>query len=161
MSCHPNIAALVSYGLEGQQSLADAISTVLGEPMEQTTATYDTLDFQSKTLFAELKRRKPEWSYYDEKIKKEGWLIPSCKILRAWEELDKGKRVFFFYFWSSDKTLWVFEMMPGDFSSTPHFIPKNHYDQMLHVAVPQERWRRCEVDLTHLQFEEDQCQIQD
>jgi len=161
MSQHPNIQALVSYGLEAQQSLEEAISIVLDEPMKQTAATFDTLDFHSKTKFAELKRRTPEWSYHDEKIKKEGWLIPSCKILRGWEELSQGKRVFFFYFWSFDKSLWVFEMKVGDFSQTPHFIPKNHYDQMYHVAVPQDRWRHCEVNLSHLVFEEDLCWIQD
>jgi hypothetical protein len=163
MSLHPSISAKVSYGKEGQTALTTVISQILGEEMTETKATFDTLDFESPTIFAELKRRTRDWTYLDKKIQEEGWLIPSCKIHRAWEELARGKRVFFFYFWSFDKSLWMFEMKSDDFSEgeKTHFIPRYHYDTQLHVAAHQSRWTRCEVDLSHLVFEEDLCWITD
>lgn len=87
--------------------------------------------------------------------------MPSTKILRGWDELSKGKSVFFFYYWGCDKTLWVYEMKEGDFSTAHHRIPRGHYDQQLHVAIHQDRWSRCDVDLSTVLFEEEGCWIQD
>ncbi len=155
MSRHPGISSLVVYGSEAEQILLPVMSVAVGERMRKTAETMNTMDMEGETVFAELKRRSTDFSYHDEKIKREGWLMPSCKIMRGWEELSKGKRVVFFYFWREDKTLWMYELKEGDFTKTPHFVPKNHYDQMLHVAIPQDRWTF--VATIENQFEEERC----
>lgn len=162
MSYHPAISGLVTYGKEGEEKLMEAISYVVGEAVTKTTATFDTMDFEGHFSFSELKRRSSDWFYCDEKIKREGWLIPSCKVIRGWEELSNEKRVFFFYFWMRDKSLWMFEMKEGDFCNDgDHFIPKGHYDKMLHVAIQQDRWKRINCDMSSIVFEEDTCLISD
>ena len=160
MSLHPAITALVSYGEEGEQKLLSVIGEALGEPVTKTKETFATLDFLGETVVAELKKRTSDWSYCDEKIQREGWLIPSCKILKGWEQIHLGKRVVFFYYWACDKTLWMYELEEGDFTAPgSHFIPRNHYDKMLHVAVPQSRWTA--LGSIDAQFEEEQCWIRD
>jgi hypothetical protein len=160
MSCHPCIAAKVSYGLEAERKLLPILSDVIGEPLIKTVGTFDCMDMEGLTSFSELKRRTTDYTYEDERIKREGWWMPSCKVIKGWQELSEGKRVFFFYLWSCDKSLWMYEMKEGDFSSSDcHKVPKGHYDNQLHVAIPQERWTRVECDLSSLVFEEDLCWI--
>jgi len=162
MSCHPNIKAKVVYGTEAEQKLLPILSHVVGEPLVKTSGTFDCMDMKGAGTFAELKRRGLDFSYCDEKIKREGWLMPSCKVIRSWTELAEGKRVFFFYYWGCDKTLWSYEMKEGDFSEGDcHFVPKGHYDNQLHVAILQERWQRVDVDLSEVVFEEEGCLIRD
>lgn len=161
MSRHPCIAQKVSYGTEAEQKLIPILSAIVGEPLKKTSATFDCMDLVGRSSFSELKRRTPDWFYTDAKIKKEGWLMPSCKVIRGWEELSKGKRVFFFYLWSKDKSLWMYEMRDGDFNKKDDYvIPKGHYDNQLHVTIPQEKWRRIDVDLSSIIFEEDTCLIE-
>lgn len=159
MSLHPCIAAKVAYGTEGEDKLLPVLSDVVGQPLKKMKGTYSVLDFYGNSVFVELKKRTPQWSYTDPKIQKEGWLIPSCKILFGWTMLEKGKRVFFAYYWSFDKSLWIYELKAGDFTTGGHFVPEGHYDQMLHVAIPQEKWKKVEVDLSEVVFEEDGCWI--
>lgn len=159
MSKHPGISSLVAYGYEGEDKLTSAISTYLGEHVVKTSATFDSMDFCGEKTFSELKRRSTDWTYYDTKIKEEGWLMPSNKVMKGWEEISKGKRVFFFYFWSFDKTLWAYEMSETDFTQKDdHFVPRNHYDNMLHVTIPQEKWTFVEK-LSSIVFEEETCWI--
>lgn len=160
MSKHPAVESLYTYGVEAEEKLLSTISAYVGEPVVRMSGTFDHLDMESKSAFSELKRRTAEWSYHDDKIKKEGWLVPSCKVIKAWEKLSEGKKVFFFYFWMCDKSLWVYEMKEGDFTAAgSHFVPKNHYDSMLHVKIHQDQWKRLNVDLRHVTFEEDVCWI--
>jgi hypothetical protein len=160
MSKHPAINCLYSYGSEAEKILMPIVSRVVGDTLKKTSETFDSMDMVGRKTFCELKRRGLTWHYRDAKIKKEGWLMPSNKVMRGWEELSKGKRVFFVYFWSKDKSLWVYEMKEGDFSASgDHFVPKGHYDTQLHVAIPQDRWCRVDVDLSGVVFEEDRCWI--
>lgn len=158
MSKHPAISTLVAYGAEAERILLPILSQIVQDGLKKTDGCFNTMDFQGKRTFAELKRRSKDWSYTDERIRQEGWLIPSCKILRGWEELSKGKDVFFFYFWMCDKSLWFYQLREGDFTGPKdHFVPKNHYDQMLHVTIPEEKWTF--VTKVENLFEEEQCLI--
>ena len=159
MSCHPCIAQKVSYGTEAEQKLIGVLSAVVGEPLVKTAGTFDCMDLKGDGVFAELKRRGCDWHWSDTKIKEEGWLMPSCKIQRGWRELAKGNRVVFFYFWSQDKSLWMYEMHETDFTACRHFVPRGHYDNQLHVAIPQQEWQRIAVDVSGIVFEEDTCLI--
>jgi hypothetical protein len=162
MSVHPNINAKVIFGTEAEQKLLPILSSVVGEKLYKTAGTFDCMDMVGSGIFAELKRRTSDWSYCDEKIQREGWLMPSCKVIRGWRELSEGKRVVFFYYWGFDKSLWVYEMKEGDFSSDDcHKIPKGHYDKQLHVTIHQDRWTRCDVDLSGVVFEDEECWITD
>lgn len=159
MSQHPAISSLVKYGSEGEEKLVSAISEFVGEQVMKTKGTFDSMDFTSPGFFCELKRRSSEWSYYDEKIKQDGWLMPSCKVIEGWEQKSRGKRVMFFYFWMQDKTLWAYELKDGDFTQPgSHTIPKYHYDKMLHVKIPEDQWMFC-GKLNDVVFEEDLCWI--
>ena len=160
MSLHPNIKSKVIFGTEGEQKLLPVLSQVVGEKLHKTSGTFDCMDMAGERVFAELKRRSMDFSYCDEKIKREGWLMPSCKVIRSWQELSEGKRVIFFYFWSCDKSLWMYEMKEGDFSSEDcHRVPNGHYDKQLHVAILQDRWSRVDVDLSDVIFEDEGCWI--
>ena len=118
------------------------------------------MDMVGDTTFSELKRRSRDWSYRDEKIKKEGWLMPSCKVIEGWEQKSRGKKVYFFYLWMCDKSLWMYELKDGDFTQDgSHFIPRGHFDNQLHVRIPQEKWTPC-GDLSDVVFEEDVCWIE-
>lgn len=160
MSCHPAIHSKVVYGTEGEDKLLPVLSAALGKPLRKIGNSFSVLDFKGEGVFAELKKRTSEWSRQDPKIKNEGWLIPSCKILQSWAEMDKGNEVVFFYFWASDKTLWSYRLKRTDFTTGGHFVPKGHYDQMLHVAVPEHLWEQVSLDGFDLQFEEDTCWIE-
>lgn len=160
MSCHPAISTLLKYGLEGETKLISIISQVLREPVTKTSGGLDMMDFYSKSFFCELKRRSRDWSYRDEKIKKEGWLVSSSKVIEGWEQKSRGKRVVFFYLWMCDKTLWAYELQDGDFTQPgSHFIPNGHYDNQLHVRIPQDKWTQC-GNLSDIVFEEDVCWIE-
>lgn len=161
MSLHPCIGFKVAYGTEAEQKLLPILSKVVGTELRKTSGTFDCMDLEGAGIFGELKRRGLDWFYTDTKIKEEGWLMPSCKVIRGWRELSEGKRVFFFYFWSKDKSLWLYEMKAGDFTRKgDHFVPKGHYDNQLHVAIKQERWQRVDVDLSDVVFEEETCLIE-
>lgn len=160
MSCHPAIGGLVQYGTEAEEKLTAVLSDIVGETIKKTLKMFDVLDFQGSSTFAELKRRSSDYFYTDAKIKEEGWYVPSCKIIRGWDELSQGKRVLFFYLWMKDKSLWVYEMQEGDFSSNDcHKIPRGHYDNQLHVAIKEDQWCRCDADLSKIIFEEETCLI--
>lgn len=160
MSLHPCISSKVAYGEEAEEKLISVLSDAVGEPLVKTSETYGVLDFKGLTVMAELKKRTSDWSYLDEKIQREGWLIPSCKILKGWEQMALGKRVVFFYVWACDKSLWMYELQEGDFTSEgSHFIPKGHYDKMLHVAVPQSKWTN--LGTVSVRFTEEECWIAD
>jgi hypothetical protein len=161
MSKHPGISSLVTYGTEGEQLLTSLISVIVGERVTKTAGTFDTMDFAGASSFSELKRRSSDWFYTDEKIQREGWLMPTTKVMKGWEALSEGKRVYFFYFWMRDKSLWMYEMKEGDFNGpNDHNPPKNHYDNQLHVTIQQDRWTRCNVDCSSIVFEEDSCWIE-
>lgn len=158
---HPQLSSLKQYGLEGEVKLLASVSVCVGEPVTKTSWEKDAMDMMGATTFSELKRRSSDWCYHDEKIKKDGWLVPSSKVMRGWEELSNGKKVFFFYFWMFDKSLWMYEMKDGDFTQpNDHRPPKNHYDNQLHVWIPEEKWTRCKVDLSDVVFEEELCWIE-
>lgn len=160
MSCHPGISSLVAYGAEGELLLTSILCDIVGETISKTSGTFDTMDFEGETTFSELKRRSSDFFYCDTKIKEEGWLMPSCKVIKSWEKLSEGKKVFFFYFWMRDKSLWYYEMKEGDFSKEEHKPPKNHYDKQLHVTIQEDKWKRCNVDCSSIVFEEDKCWIE-
>jgi len=160
MSCHPCISSLVNYGLEAELKLTLEISKTLQEPIQKTKGTFDSMDFTGPRVFVELKRRGLDFCYHDVKIKEEGWLMPSCKVMKGWSELAEGKRVYFFYFWSFDKSLWMYEMKSGDFTEPgSHTVPKYHYDKMLHVKIPQDSWTFVKT-LDELVLEEELCWIE-
>ena len=160
MSKHPAINSLYTYGSEAEKYLMPIISRAVGDKLKKTSETFDSMDMTGKKTFCELKRRSSDWSYHDEKIKKEGWLMPANKVMRAWQELSEGKKVFFVYFWGFEKSLWLYEVKDTDFKKKEDYvIPKNHYDNQLHVTVPQEKWTRVAVDLSGVIFEEDKCWI--
>lgn len=136
------------------------ISRAVGDKLKKTSETFDSMDMTGKKSFCELKRRSSDWTYHDAKIKKEGWLMPANKVMRAWQELSEGKKVYFVYFWGFEKSLWLYEVKDTDFKKKEDYvIPKNHYDNQLHVTVPQEKWTRVAVDLSGVVFEEDKCWI--
>ena len=159
MSQHPAIQSLLDYGEEGERLLRNVICDWLGEEIEKTPQVFGKLDFLGKTTSSDLKRRTPTWHYTNSQIRQDGWLIPWCKVLDGFDHQHRGKRVYFFYFWSSDKTLWVYELPRGSWSLPP-FTPEGHFDNQLHVGIPEAKWTHIWTAPSHVVFEEDTCWIE-
>ena len=97
----------------------------------------DTMDFCSEDIYIEVKTRKT-YSWSDSQIQREGFLLPFCKIERA---LKESKKVFFYYYWKTDKSLWSWEFKKEQASLLKPFVPRWHYEKQRHVAVPVSWWR--------------------
>ena len=113
---------------------------MIGETLSPTEKFYDTMDAVSENYWIEIKCRRPNYHYTDKIIVKEGWLIPACKIERAKREVAAGKKVSFFYYWTSDCSLWELEFKEETFEDLEPLVPPWHAQKQLHYYVPQDRW---------------------
>ena len=141
-SDHP-IHTRYPQGMEGQDFLQSLIERHLGESICFTECQTDTMDAESYSFWIEIKTR-PQYHYSLPKIKKEGWIIPVCKILRAREE---PKQVRFYYFWKNDMSLWYYDYCEKDMESAVIKIPENHPDNQPHVYLKQHLWKEVEMCL--------------
>ena len=132
--CHMETQAT---GNEGLQIVKPLVEKVLDQPLTVTQFFYDTMDLEGSDCFVEIKTRTEKYHWEDEKIEREGWLIPACKIERAQKE---QKKCYFYYYWRSDKSLWELEYCPELFQDLNPVIPWWHKDQQRHYYVPRERW---------------------
>ena len=130
------------FGYHYENLLKATLERVVGEPIVKTSEEYDTMDFQGNTSFLELKARSDQYHYSQSFIKKQGWLLPYCKIQRAKEEVAKGKRVVFFYFWKADKTLWMWEYSEEALTDCIIKYPDWHIDQQQQIYVKEMHWKK-------------------
>lgn len=125
------------YGTANQRTLIPFLESYLGERIAETTAFYDTIDGKTASYDIEIKSRKPNYSYKDFYIMRDGWLLPACKI----EHARKSKRPFLcFYYWLCDKSVWVFEFSEEAMEGLEPFVPSWHKEQQLHYNIPFNRW---------------------
>ena len=96
------------------------------------------MDYVSTDYWVEIKTRKQTFSHADEVIKKEGWLLPFCKIERA---LNERKKVLFYYYWKKDRSLWVWNFEEVAAKTLKSFVPHFHAAAQKHVAVPADWWK--------------------
>ena len=68
------------FGFHYEKLLKEKIESVIGESIQKTTYSGDMMDFESKNYFIELKSRGDQYHYSQAFIKKDGWLLPFCKI---------------------------------------------------------------------------------
>lgn len=122
--------------------LQPALERVVGEALVKTSEETDTMDFEGETCFVELKSRSDQYHYSQSFIKKDGWLLPSCKITRAREEVKKGKRVVFFYFWKAGKSLWMWEFSEEGCLGAKEEYPKWHQDKQKQTYIHERVWTR-------------------
>jgi len=137
------------FGKQGEKIVLPLVQLVIGETLTPTEKFYDTMDAVSENYWIEIKCRRPNYHYTDKIILKEGWLIPACKIERAVRETAAGKKVCFYYYWTSDCTLWELEFKEETFADLEPSVPWWHAQKQSHYYVPQERWTLLEFpDLT-------------
>ena len=129
-------------GLHYEQVLKPKIEEILGERIEKTESCFDELDFLGESYFAELKSRSDQYHYDQWFIKRDGWLLPTCKIRRAVEEVKKGKKVVFFYYWMAGKSLWKWDFCLEDLRDTLDCIPPWHHDHQRQSYVMEHHWTR-------------------
>ena len=129
-------------GLYYEQVLKPTLEKVIGEPIQKTESETDTMDFYSEHFFLELKVRSDSYHYTQEFIKRDGWIVPTCKIMRAIEETKKGKKVLFFYFWMAGKSLWCYEFNERDLSEMKDKYPEWHRDHQQQTYIPESLWKR-------------------
>lgn len=130
------------FGYHYEKVLKPAIEKILGESILKTTTETDTMDFFSKNCFAELKTRGDQYHYSQWFIKKDGWLLPTCKIRRAIEETQQGKKVVFFYYWTAGKSLWKWDFCLDDLKDTLDEVPAWHHDRQRQSYVLEHHWVR-------------------
>lgn len=140
-SNHP-FHKLSVLGYHYESKLKPVIQKQIGETITKTTLQTDTMDFESESTFAELKSRSDQYHYSQWFIKRDGWLLPTCKINRAKEELKKGKKVIFFYFWVADKSLWRLDFTEEGCLDMNHKYPEWHHDQQQQTYIKDHYWKR-------------------
>lgn len=129
-------------GLYYEKILHPALELAIGESLVKTEDRYDVMDFQGKNCFVELKTRGDQYHYSQSFIKKDGWIIPYCKIEKAKEEVAKGKRVIFFYFWTAGKSLWRWDFSEKDLLGCKIEYPKWHHDLQQQIYIQEKNWKQ-------------------
>lgn len=128
------------YGLYYETILKPKLEDLIGEPILKTTMETDTMDFESETAFIELKTRSDQYHPSQSFIKKDGWILPYCKIQRAREEVAKGKRVIFFYFWLAGKTLYRWDFSEAGILDAKVEYPAWHRDHQQQIYIKEHHW---------------------
>lgn len=129
-------------GLYYETILKPALEQSIGEVLVKTEDERDTMDFESQNYFVELKTRSDQYHYSQSFIKKDGWLLPSCKIRRAREEVARGKKVVFFYFWKAGKSLWRWDFSEEGCLDALEKYPEFHLDRQQQTYIKEHHWVR-------------------
>lgn len=127
-------------GLLGERLVFPLIEQFLCEPITHTPTETDTLDGETPSYWIELKTRNKPYSMTHPLIKKDGLLLPECKIKRASSE---SKPTYFFYYFLEDDSLWYYKYNSEDFVNlkpvTPYWTRQSHY------FVPASLWEEVET----------------
>jgi hypothetical protein len=134
-----NRVECVKFGLSWEKELMPLCAKVLNEEFVKTSYEYDTMDFQGKDCWAELKVRGP--SYYPCQF--QSWLLPYCKIQRA---MTEEKQVFYFYYWTSTKQLFVIEYNKELFDTFRVDCPEWKQDKQIQIWVPSQHWEEITIE---------------
>lgn len=129
-------------GLYYEKVLHPKLETIVGEPLVHTKEETDAMDYEGVSCFVEVKSRGDQYHYSQWFFKKDGWMLPSSKIDRAQREIEAGKRVFFFYFWRADKSLWMWEYKEGGVLGCLEQYPEWHHDKQKQTYIPEQCWKR-------------------
>lgn len=138
---HP-FSARSRLGLYYEMVLKPALEKAVGEPLTKTKEEMDCMDFEGRTCFVELKTRSDQYHYSQSFIKRDGWILPTCKIVRARKEVKEGKRVFFFYFWLAGKSLWQWDFSEGGLLDSLEKYPEWHQDYQKQTYIKERHWKR-------------------
>jgi len=138
---HP-FEARSKLGLYYEMVLKPALEKAVGEPLVKTSEDLDTMDFEGKTCFVELKSRSDQYHYSQWFIKRDGWILPTCKITRARQEVKEGKKVVFFYFWKAGKSLWRWDFSEEGLADCKEEYPQWHQDQQKQTYVKEHNWTK-------------------
>jgi hypothetical protein len=125
------------FGKIGEKIVLPMVEMILGETLTPTEKFYDTMDAVSNNYWVEIKTRSDKYHWEQPLIEKEGWLIPACKIDRA---LREDKKCCFYYYWTSDESLWEMEFSLEKIEGLVPAIPWWHAEKQLHYYIPRERW---------------------
>lgn len=127
-----------SWGFSLEKRLHSHLEKIIGQDLVKTSYQYDTIDFEGKDYFVELKGRPRigfESKKYQDSNTFNSFLVPSCKVLGA----DK-KHVVVFYYFEGDNTLWKCEYnykwqnfnkgYPSASTQQHYWVPKKCWTQV-------------------------------
>ena len=120
--------------------LKPRLENIVGEALTKTSESCDEMDFESENYYVELKTRSDSYHPSQWFIKRDGWILPYCKILRARQEIAKGKRVIFFYFWIAGKTLYRWDFTEEGVGDAKLEYPEWHLDQQQQIYIKEHHW---------------------
>ena len=138
------VTPLHVWGWSQEIEMQPILESYVGEKLQKTSARYDIIDFEGPTCYVELKCRKAKDKngYTVTSKTHDSWLMPASKI----EYADRQeKRVFLFYRFEADKTLWVIDYKRGMLADLQTVRPIWHSARSLHYYIPADRWTRLEV----------------
>jgi hypothetical protein len=127
------------FGKKNQDALIPFIEKYLGESITETKAFYDTIDGKTEKRDIEIKSRGDSYNWDTPFLKKNGWLLPACKIDYAKES---GKPFHCFYYWKSDGSVWEWVYNPVDMIGLSPYIPPHHKEKQYHYDIPFSYWKR-------------------
>jgi hypothetical protein len=127
-----------AYGEKNLNAILSFLESHLGESITKTTGRYDVMDCVTESKKdLEVKTRCSNYHYNQSFIKKEGWLVPACKINHARES---GRPFVCFYYWKADESIWKFEYSEKAMEGLKPRVPEWNKDRQLHYYIPQDRW---------------------
>jgi hypothetical protein len=127
------------FGKLNQQSLQPFLESYLGEPIIETTLIYDTVDGKTPTKDIEIKTRGITYDWNSSFLKREGWLLPACKVQTA---RDSGRPFHCFYYWKKDNSVWEWVYNEEQMERLVPFVPSFHKDKQLHYNIPFLYWKK-------------------
>ena len=132
------------FGWRQEIFMQPILESYVGEPLKKTSARYDTIDFEGETCCVELKCRnaRDKNDYLVTSKSHDTWLMPASKIDYA--EMQQ-KKVFLFYYFQGDGTLWVIDYKKGMLSHLKSVRPIWHSARSLHYYIPADMWDRIEL----------------
>ena len=132
-----------TFGWAQEERLLPFFNKYLDDDLKRTTDRFAHQDCISERFLVEAKSRPAtRWDRFNRrqvpvnsKSYPEGWLMPYCKT----QNLPDNKRLFFFYYYEGDDTLWVCPYDKQKFSELNAYYPPFNPNQ-LHILIPVEWW---------------------
>ena len=139
----------VVWGKDLEQKTKQYVEKYLGYTITPTEYTFDSVDFTNTEVSStqEVKGRpkmrtpmdKTQAPVIQYSTDWDTWMLPYCKI-----EKHKAKKLYFFYYWESENSLWVSEYDAKIYSTFRKSVPADRPTKQLQIYIPKKHW----VDIT-------------
>ena len=132
-----NVNCRVQFGKKYESLLLPLLEQIFQEKLTKTKERFDTMDFEGDSCWVELKVRSH--NYHPSQFKY--WLLPYCKTTK---EVYRSKNIFFVYYWTSTKQLFILPYS-SQFDSYTVDVPEWKEDRQLQIYVPATDWEEIRI----------------